>query len=66
MKFTRPCSICNKPTKLFGAIRVKLMAGDGKSTLRLCDECAITLEAIRLLKNEKELPDDRNEKDEFI
>ncbi len=57
--FTRPCKLCTTgKTPLFNAVKIKLQTAEGVSTLRICNECATTLENIRLLKNGRELRED--------
>lgn len=56
---TRPCKLCNTgTTPLFGATKIKLQTEEGLSTLRICHECAKTLEGIRLLKAGYQLKED--------
>lgn len=57
--FTRPCKLCSTgTTPLFGATKIKLQTAEGTSTLRICNECATTLESIRHLKSGRELRED--------
>jgi hypothetical protein len=60
MKFwKRYCQLCDtNKIPYFGATKIKLQCTDGVSTLRICGDCAVTLEGLRLLKNGYEMKDD--------
>jgi len=56
--FKRNCKLCGEPTRLFNAYKIKLQTEEGILTMRICDECAKTLEAFRHLKSGKEMKED--------
>lgn len=65
MIFNTKCRLCNEGrVPLFGAIKIQIAGIDGTKTIRICNECASTMEALRLLKDGKELREDKIQEDE--
>lgn len=57
---TTKCPTCETGTApLFGAYKVRIKARDGARTIRVCNDCAATLEGIRMLRTGHELREDK-------
>lgn len=57
----KSCDLCDNKIDRRTAYSVEMDTLEGKHKIKICDDCAIVLEALRLLKDGKELKDESQE-----